>query len=198
MGSEMCIRDSPRSSIRLVKQWDVNSKKQEPTAVTPTTPPRTPVIGLPRKPMAETPRPDKLELTAPKERNLQAPNYGFPGIGASSADLPGTPTVVRTSPTTGEELVLPMISGGADPHIGRGENPGSQATEDTVQGAARIIEHSTGSVTTAPGDQDPADDQASPGLIVCRILIPRSCSYCLLYTSPSPRDLSTSRMPSSA
>ena len=24
------------------------------------------------------------------------------------------------------------------------------------------------------------------------------CSFCLLYTSPSPRDLSTSRMPSSA
>ena len=24
------------------------------------------------------------------------------------------------------------------------------------------------------------------------------CNYCLLYTSPSPRDLSTSRMPSSA
>ena len=25
-----------------------------------------------------------------------------------------------------------------------------------------------------------------------------TCEYCLLYTSPSPRDLSTSRMPSSA
>ena len=53
-----------------------------------------------------------------------------------------------------------MISGGADPHIGTGENPGFQATEDTVQGAAGVIEHSTGSVTTAPGDRDPADDQA--------------------------------------
>ena len=31
-----------------------------------------------------------------------------------------------------------------------------------------------------------------------RVLIPRSPLACLLYTSPSPRDLSTSRMPSSA
>ena len=30
------------------------------------------------------------------------------------------------------------------------------------------------------------------------ILPSRQCSSCLLYTSPSPRDLSTSRMPSSA
>ena len=77
-----------------------------------------------------------------------------------NADPPGTPTVVRTSPTTGEELELPMISGGADPHIGRGENQDSKITEDIVQGAVGVIEHSMGSVTTAPGDQDPADDQA--------------------------------------
>ena len=30
------------------------------------------------------------------------------------------------------------------------------------------------------------------------ITTPDSDNYCLLYTSPSPRDLSTSRMPSSA
>ena len=36
-------------------------------------------------------------------------------------------------------------------------------------------------------------DQAS-AVLVCAVLI----SLCLLYTSPSPRDLSTSRMPSSA
>ena len=29
-------------------------------------------------------------------------------------------------------------------------------------------------------------------------LMHEACHYCLLYTSPSPRDLSTSRMPSSA
>ena len=51
----------PRSTIHLVKQWDVNSKKIEAGAPTPTTPPRTPVIGLPRKQIAEIPRPDKLE-----------------------------------------------------------------------------------------------------------------------------------------
>ena len=31
-----------------------------------------------------------------------------------------------------------------------------------------------------------------------KLLIIALCIYCLLYTSPSPRDLSTSRMPSSA
>ena len=30
------------------------------------------------------------------------------------------------------------------------------------------------------------------------VLVAQSFSVCLLYTSPSPRDLSTSRMPSSA
>ena len=40
---------------------------------------------------------------------------------------------------------------------------------------------------------------ANRGEIACRIL--RACSeagLCLLYTSPSPRDATTSRMPSSA
>ena len=37
------------------------------------------------------------------------------------------------------------------------------------------------------------------GRIVCAMqLLPYTINYCLLYTSPSPRDLSTSRMPSSA
>ena len=33
---------------------------------------------------------------------------------------------------------------------------------------------------------------------VCKIMDMGKYKYCLLYTSPSPRDLSTSRMPSSA
>ena len=36
------------------------------------------------------------------------------------------------------------------------------------------------------------------GVLVARILMPILFITCLLYTSPSPRDLSTSRMPSSA
>ena len=67
----------PRSTIHLVKQWDVNAKKQETPAVTPITPPRTPVIGLPRKPVAETPRPDKLELRIPNEGNPTPQNYTY-------------------------------------------------------------------------------------------------------------------------
>ena len=38
-------------------------------------------------------------------------------------------------------------------------------------------------------------DVRLPGMVWARVL---TCPACLLYTSPSPRDLSTSRMPSSA
>ena len=43
-------------------------------------------------------------------------------------------------------------------------------------------------------------DQGSDGLLVCGTTgeSPTLSWNCLLYTSPSPRDLSTSRMPSSA
>ena len=40
------------------------------------------------------------------------------------------------------------------------------------------------------------ESDAAAILVDCREA--RECSICLLYTSPSPRDLSTSRMPSSA
>ena len=40
-----------------------------------------------------------------------------------------------------------------------------------------------------------ADDKAKAG---CLAPLPKQGETCLLYTSPSPRDLSTSRMPSSA
>ena len=36
------------------------------------------------------------------------------------------------------------------------------------------------------------------GTLIDHAYIPMECRSCLLYTSPSPRDLSTSRMPSSA
>ena len=41
------------------------------------------------------------------------------------------------------------------------------------------------------------DYEDLPDLIICDLNLPRF-KGCLLYTSPSPRDLSTSRMPSSA
>ena len=39
---------------------------------------------------------------------------------------------------------------------------------------------------------------AEPGIVCILGTGSNSCYFCLLYTSPSPRDLSTSRMPSSA
>ena len=43
-------------------------------------------------------------------------------------------------------------------------------------------------VEEVPAVNDPVSEKVAPGRV----------KICLLYTSPSPRDLSTSRMPSSA
>ena len=40
------------------------------------------------------------------------------------------------------------------------------------------------------------DNPDNPGMTA--LYLERQMNFCLLYTSPSPRDLSTSRMPSSA
>ena len=54
----------------------------------------------------------------------------------------------------------------------------------------------------SPRSLDPQDDgQDAPQVpiqLAAAAVVVGPCSSCLLYTSPSPRDLSTSRMPSSA
>ena len=59
------------------------------------------------------------------------------------------------------------------------------ATSSSVEAGA--------AVSSAPGSDDPVD-----GSEPVVLQPPSRAETCLLYTSPSPRDLSTSRMPSSA
>ena len=62
-----------------------------------------------------------------------------------------------------------------------------------------IFEH-WGDITNEPGEVDYSEVDA--GGVQAMWAVPKGCAedrvVCLLYTSPSPRDLSTSRMPSSA
>ena len=52
--------------------------------------------------------------------------------------------------------------------------------------------------TVAAGFPSPADDYIDVGIDLNETLIRHPSSTCLLYTSPSPRDATLSRMPSSA
>ena len=64
-------------------------------------------------------------------------------------------------------------------------------TPDDVA-AAQTLRHDCFGLNHAHGlDQDAYDD-------LCEHMLVEDLETCLLYTSPSPRDLSTSRMPSSA
>ena len=168
----------PRLAVRLVKQWDVNSKKQESAAVTPTTPPRTPVIGLPRKPMAETPRPDKLELMAPKERSHPAPNYGY------SRDR----SVERRSPRDPyrrENFSDNRGRARTPDDFRRSRSPYRERRESGFQNNRGYSPGRSGNDRTQYGERNYSSWGSGSG-------------SCLLYTSPSPRDGLLSRMPSSA
>ena len=81
----------------------------------------------------------------------------------------------RTSPSVSDCGVSPQVATfmGSDQLA---SDPRSVALESSARGVHLAREIA-------------ADIQASPS---------SSLNYCLLYTSPSPRDLSTSRMPSSA
>ena len=66
--------------------------------------------------------------------------------------------------------------------------------DGTVQQAAAAAMHNGIRSPSSP----PARSTTSRRISACSRCRPRSTRSCLLYTSPSPRDLSTSRMPSSA
>ena len=85
------------------------------------------------------------------------------------------------------------------------------AAEDDVSDSVRIAAERAAEALDAMREQGPADTEAllvslrerqrlleRLSRIQRKILGRSSLRDCLLYTSPSPRDLSTSRMPSSA
>ena len=75
---------------------------------------------------------------------------------------------------------------------------GYQPTLATDMGALqeRITTTKKGSITSVQAIYVPADDLTDPAPATSFSHL--DATTCLLYTSPSPRDLSTSRMPSSA
>ena len=80
---------------------------------------------------------------------------------------------------------------------------GAQSSPDEKQSQVQKTESQVDYVfTEAPEDHVLGDEQAPITMIVYASVTCSHCSdwftNCLLYTSPSPRDLSTSRMPSSA
>ena len=58
--------------------------------------------------------------------------------------------------------------------------------------------HTSGEANQIVGDQDRENAALHHWIRALEVRYADLCSDCLLYTSPSPRDLSTSRMPSSA
>ena len=93
------------------------------------------------------------------------------------------------------QIDLHQIYGGVVPEL---------ASRDHIQRLLPLIERALARAATSRAELDGVAYTAGPGLIGALLTgaaLARSLARawsCLLYTSPSPRDLSTSRMPSSA
>ena len=124
------------------------------------------------------------------------------GDGDGMTTATGRATAMAMLTATGEGENVGEVDGGGD---------GDGMTTATVRAMAMAMFKATGeglvgnSAGTAPltggsGIRISASDSGIPEICVgkTRANLWREGNYCLLYTSPSPRDLSTSRMPSSA
>ena len=76
------------------------------------------------------------------------------------------------------------------------EEKGSFGSRDLIQEEAKQADYVLSFEPTAAGDEKLS--LGTSGIAYVQVNITGKASHCLLYTSPSPRDLSTSRMPSSA
>ena len=115
---------------------------------------------------------------------------------------------LSTCMTSGGSHGLPKLTSGAMNHQHPQQQPGildntwgivSGRPQEMVDGFQLCQSHGCGSIASS-ADRIP-EDKASPGDVsVFQRFQSHADGYqaCLLYTSPSPRDLSTSRMPSSA
>ena len=126
---------------------------------------------------------------------------------------------IRKSPSTGAQgSTGPTGAQGAQGHqgatgstgaqgsTGSGGSTGAQGAEGNFGGATFYYTFETNTTNANPGSGDIRLDNstqnAATGIYICDTdedgTDIASYLHCLLYTSPSPRDLSTSRMPSSA
>ena len=115
-----------------------------------------------------------------------------------------TPAMAQEAafPTKPIMLVIPFPPGGATDVLGRligkklGDKLGQSVVIDNRAGAGTVI--GATSVARAAPDGYTLLLGTIGSLAINPHLFPNQPYDCLLYTSPSPRDLSTSRMPSSA
>ena len=181
MGSEMCIRDSSPTAHAVTPVATVDTVATTATGVTA-------AVAIPAAP------------TTVVAREVGAMHYPVPE--GNFATRTGTSGAVG-SPITG-------TGGGCDAGggYGGGRYRGGYAIGGPAQApaAARVEDMAV--------RRDPIVDsrRAATGAATCHRASPRHVlaprvdvaggvplsMHCLLYTSPSPRDLSTSRMPSSA
>ena len=120
-----------------------------------------------------------------------------PDSGAGSLPEPATATAIgelleRCGPTPAVDKLAALIEAGFD----RLPLPGGGQTLDRWRALAAVAAHDLSLVKLYEGHTDALAIRAELGDAPDE---PWDASWgCLLYTSPSPRDLSTSRMPSSA
>ena len=135
-------------------------------------------------------RGEQVDRNAAKDLSLygESQEFSFPSLAAASK----TPVKKAVEPTsTLPTLTLPKFSPPKLPEFK--DRSGVQANSDGFA-YAPIGELKKALRTTA----DPKVDKAKENPLRSTLAKQPATPTCLLYTSPSPRDLSTSRMPSSA
>ena len=116
---------------------------------------------------------------------IQKPNSGTSQPSEGFA-IDGSSIIFSSAPASGADFFIITI--GSTVNIGTPSN-GTVSTDKLASGAVTTAKIADSNVTTAKI----ADDAVTQAKIA-----DDAVGFCLLYTSPSPRDLSTSRMPSSA
>ena len=124
------------------------------------------------------------------------------GGGSSSAADPGDSAAAADVSSDGGSMVGDPVDSAGSNDVGPGDTASADISIGAVDGPPALPEYSAGQCPTlSEGDMVFTSFGESRSV---RIFLPPEPQgagvlyICLLYTSPSPRDLSTSRMPSSA
>ena len=119
---------------------------------------------------------------------------GIPADITQAADAGGCTAVVTwTPPTASDNCTVATFPGTYNP--GDTFNTGTTTVSYTATDAAGNDSTATFTVTITDSEAPTITDMPTN---ITQTADAEACGACLLYTSPSPRDLSTSRMPSSA